>query len=428
MKSKQVYLDNASTTPVDPRVLKAMLPYFKERYGNPSSLHALGRESKNAIETARKNIAKHIGAEPEEIIFTSGGTESDNLAMFGIARAYKEKGKHVIVSGIEHKAILDACKKLEKEGFEITYLDVDKKGLVSLEKLSLSLRRDTILVSIMYANNEIGTIQPIKEIAKIIQEFKTVRHCEESATRQSEKTNRLLRLPHNDRFNNNSLFPIFHTDACQAASALPIKAKELGADALTMSSSKIYGPKGIGCLYLNKKYSSTGSLQAKIEPIIFGGGQERGLRSGTENVAGIVGFSEALSISEKKRVSESKRLIKLRDYFLRRIQKEIDGVLVNGDIKQRLPNNINVSIKGVEGESLLLLLDRYGIYCSTGSACSSLDLSPSYVLLSIGLPLELAHCSVRFTLGRYTKKGDIDYTMKVLVESVKKIRGISSIK
>lgn len=426
MKYKKVYLDNASTTPVDSKVLKAMLPYFKDRYGNPSSLHTLGRESKNAIEASRNNIAKHIGAEPEEIIFTSGGTESDNLAIFGIARAYKEKGKHIIVSIIEHKAILDACKKLEKEGFEITYLNVDKNGLVSLEQLSSSLRPDTILVSIMYANNEIGVIQPLFEISKIINDFKK---RNSQLLISNSQINYKKRQNFNDQKNwklgigtweLGTMSPLFHTDACQAAGALPIKIRELGVDALTMSSSKIYGPKGIGCLYINKK--------CKIEPIIYGGGQERGLRSGTENVAGIVGFSEALSISEKKRVLESKRLTKLRDYFLCRIQKEIDGVLVNGDTKQRLPNNINISIKGVEGESLLLLLDRYGVYCSTGSACSSLDLSPSYVLLSIGLPLELAHCSVRFTLGRHTKKGDIDYTMDVLVKSVAKIRGISSIK
>ncbi|MEK7463368.1 MAG: cysteine desulfurase family protein, partial [Patescibacteria group bacterium] len=393
MKIRKVYLDNASTTPVDPKVLKAMSPYFKDRYGNPSSLHILGRESKNAIETARKNIAKHIGAEPEEIIFTSGGTESDNLAMFGLARAYKEKGKHIIVSSIEHKAILDSCKKLEKEGFEITYLDVDKNGLVSLEQLRSSIRPDTILVSIMYANNEIGTVQPIKEIAKIIQEFKIKNinkpnSCHSALDAESRKHSKSWIPAFAGMTENNSPFPMFHTDACQAVGALPININNLGVDALTMSSSKIYGPKGIGCLYINKKY--------KIEPIIFGGGQERGLRSGTENVAGIVGFSEALSISEKKRVLENKRLTKLRDYFLRCIEKEIEGVLINGDRKQRLPNNINISIKGVEGESLLLLLDRYGVYCSTGSACSSLDLSPSYVLLSIGSPLELAHCSVRF--------------------------------
>jgi len=389
MKIRKVYLDNASTTPTDPKVLKAILPYFQDKYGNPSSLHALGRESKNAIETARNNIAKHIGAELEEIIFTSGGTESDNLAIFGIARAYKEKGRHIIVSSIEHKAILDACKKLEKEGFEITYLEVDKNGLVSLDLLNSSIRPDTILVSIMYANNEIGTIQPIKEISRIIR---------------------------NNKLSN----PIFHTDACQAVGALPIGVEDLGVDALTMSSSKIYGPKGGGCLYINKKY--------RIDPIMVGGGQERGSRSGTENVAAIVGFSEAITISENKRISESKRLIILRDHFLQRIEKEIEGVFINGDKKQRLPNNINLSIKGVEGESLILLLDKYGVYCSTGSACSSLDLDPSHVLIKIGLPLELAHCSVRFTLGRHTKKMDVDYAMEMLLRSVAKIRSISSMR
>lgn len=426
MKIKQVYLDNASTTPVDPKVLKAMLPYFADRYGNPSSLHTLGRESKNAIEIARKNIARHIGSESEEIIFTGGGTESDNLAILGLARANREKGKHLIVLAIEHKAILDSCKKLEKEGFEITYLEVDKNGIISLEQLKSSIRPDTILISIMYANNEIGTIQPLFEIAKIIEDFKK-RNFQYPIS--NFQTNLKKGKNHNDRKNwklgirnleFGTMFPLFHTDACQAVGALPINIKELGVDALTMSSSKIYGPKGIGCLYLNK--------QVKIEPIIFGGGQERGLRSGTENVAAIVGFSEALSVSEKKRVLEGKRLTRLRDYFLRRIEKEIDGVLVNGDIKQRLPNNINISIKGVEGESLLLLLDRHGVYCSTGSACSSLDLSPSYVLLSIGLPLELAHCSVRFSLGRHTKKSDIDYAMEILVKSVEKIKGISTIR
>ena len=392
MKTKQVYLDNASTTPIDPKVLDVMMPYLKDNYGNPSSLHELGRRNKSAIENARINIAKHINAEPDEIIFTSGGTESDNLAMFGLARAYKEKGRHIIVSNIEHKAILDACKKLEKEGFDITYLDVDKNGVVSLDKLRSSLRADTILVSIMYANNEIGTIQPICEMAKIIRQARSKKHC----------------------------YSIFHSDACQATGAMPIDVKELGVDALTMSSSKIYGPKGIGCLYLNKKYS--------IDPIIVGGGQERGIRSGTENVAYIVGFAEALKISEKKRSLESRRLTKLRDYFLARLKKEIKGLSVNGGMKNRLPNNINVSIKGVEGESLVLLLDERGVYCSTGSACSSMDLNPSHVLIKIGLPLELAHCSARFTLGQYTKKADIDYSMRILIECIEKIRSISTIK
>jgi cysteine desulfurase len=268
-------------------------------------------------------------------------------------------------------------------------LDVDKNGIISLDHLKKSIRPDTILVSIMYANNEIGTIQPIKKISKILKESKISN-------------------------------PIFHTDACQAVGALPINVLDLGVDSLTISSSKLYGPKGVGCLYLNKKY--------KIEPIIFGGGQEKGARAGTENVASIVGFAEALVISDKKRVLESKRLTALRDYFLSQIFKKIKDVSLNGSKEERLPNNINISIRGVEGESLLLLLDNVGISCSTGSACSSSDLAPSHVLVSIGLPLELAHCSLRFTLGRYTKKSDIDYTVKMLDLCVKKIRNLSSLK
>jgi cysteine desulfurase len=389
MNKKRVYLDNASTTQIDPKVLSVMLPYLKEKYGNPSSLHFEGQMTKKAIEESRERIVTVIGAEKDEITFTSGGTESDNLAIFGIARANKNKGKHIIVSSIEHKAILDSCKKLEKEGFKITYLSVDKNGIVSLDELKKSIKSDTILVSIMYANNEIGTIEPIKKISKIIKESKISN-------------------------------PIFHSDACQAVGALPIKVKDLGVDAMTISSSKIYGPKGVGCLYLNKK--------CLIEPIIFGGGQEKGIRSGTENIASIVGFSEALKISEKKRIFENKRLTLLRDYFLSKIKKEIEGITINGSIKDRLPNNINISIRGVEGESLLLLLDNKGISCGTGSACSSIDLKPSHVLVQIGVPLELAHCSIRFSLGRYTKKADIDYTVKVLIESVKKVRNMSSVR
>lgn len=381
-------MDNAATTPIDARVLSAMMPYLKNKYGNPSSLHALGRVNRNVIEKSRGNVAACIGSEPEEIIFTSGGTESDNLAMFGIARAYKERGRHIIVSRIEHKAILDACKTLEAEGFSITYADVDRNGFVSPERLRSSIRPDTILVSIMYANNEIGTIQPIKKISNIIK--------------------------------NKNTHAIFHCDACQATGALPMNVQELGVDALTISASKIYGPKGIGCLYINKKYS--------IVPIIVGGGQERGIRSGTENVAFIVGFSEALAMSEKKRLAENQRLTNLRDYFLSRIMSEVKGVSLNGSAEHRLPNNVNVSIRGAEGESLVLLLDREGVYCSTGSACSSKDLNPSHVLVNIGMPLDLAHCSIRFTLGRYTKKGDIDYTMNALSRCVKKIRTISAIR
>ena len=386
---KRIYLDNASTTPIDPKVLGVMLPYLTDKYGNPSSIHYEGRVAKKAIEESRERIAKIVGIKKDGIIFTSGGTESDNLAVLGIARANKEKGKHIIVSAIEHKAVLDSCKKLEKEGFEITYLNVDKNGIVSLESLKKSISRDTILVSIMYANNEIGTIQPIKEIAKIIKESKISN-------------------------------PIFHTDACQAVGALPINIKDLDVDALTISSSKIYGPKGIGCLCLNEN--------CKIEPIIFGGGQERGIRSGTENTAYILGFAEALFISEKKRLSESKRLTKLRDYFIENLIKKITKIIINGGRTKRLPNNINLSLHGVEGESLVLMLDENGISASTGSACSANDLKPSHVISALGGDAELAHSSVRFTLGRYTKKSDIDYTVKMLDLCVKKIRNLSSLK
>ncbi len=385
---KRVYLDNASTTPIDPKVLGVMLPYLMDNYGNPSSIHYEGRVAKNAIEESRKIIAKIVGTKKEGIIFTSGGTESDNIAVFGIARANKEKGKHIIVSAIEHKAVLDSCKKLEKEGFEITYLNVDKKGVVSLESLKKNIRRDTILVSIMYANNEIGTIQPIKEIAKIINESKI---CN----------------------------PIFHSDACQAVGALPININDLNVDALTISSSKIYGPKGIGCLCLKEN--------CKIEPIIFGGGQERGIRSGTENTAYIVGFSEALVISEKKRLSESKRLTKLRNYFIENLIKKIPKIIINGDRVRRLPNNINFSISNIEGESIVLMLDEYGISASTGSACSANDLKPSHVILALGNDVELAHSSVRFTLGRYSTKKDIDYIISVLSKIIEKLWKISSL-
>lgn len=387
--NNRIYLDNASTTPVDPKVLEAMLPYLKEAYGNPSSLHYEGRVAKNAIENSRFKIAKIIGSKPNEIILTSGGTESDNLAILGIARANKNKGNHIITSCIEHKAVLNSCKQLEKEGFEVTYLDVDKNGIISLEQLKSSLKPTTILVSIMYANNEIGSIQPIKEVSKII----------------------------NDSVNSN---PIFHSDACQAPNYLSININDLGLDSMTISSSKIYGPKGIGCLYKNEK--------VKIEPLFFGGDQENSIRPGTENVSSIFGFAKALEISETNHQSENLRLQKLRDYFLTEVLQKINGVSINGGTENRLPNNINISIKGVEGESLVLMLDNEGISCSTGSACSSFDLNPSHVLMQIGIPLELAHCNVRFTLGRYTSKKDINQTIVKLNKCVNKIKGMSSIK
>lgn len=390
---KPIYLDYAAATYIDPRVLKKMVPYLKGNFGNPSSLHLIGRNTKTAIEGARSVIAGILNVEPSEIIFTGSGTESDNLAIFGVAKAYKSFGNHIIVSKIEHKAVFEAAKKLGKEGFEITYLDVDSKGLIKLSEFKKILRKDTILVSIMYANNEIGAVQPITKISKIIRNF---------------------------RKKHNSIFPIFHTDACQAAGALDLKINKLETDLMTLNSSKIYGPKGIGCLYKAEKI--------KLEPLIVGGGQENGMRAGTENTALIVGFAEALKLAEKLRVKESRRLKKLRDYFIKRILKEISNSRLNGHLIKRLPNNVNVSIGGVEGESLMLMLDREGIFASTGSACTSESLEPSHVLLAIGLLSEMAHCSLRFTLGRKTTKSDIDRVLKILPKIVYKLRKISSIK
>jgi cysteine desulfurase len=388
MKKRNIYLDNASTTPVSKEVLSSMLPHFDTFFGNPSSLHRLGRLGREAVEMSRRDIANILGSKSDEIIFTSGGTESANLAILGIARANSGRGKHIIVSCIEHKAILDACHILESEGFTVSYIKVNKDGIISIEDLEDSLRKDTILVSIMYANNEIGTIQPISKISQIVKSY------------------------------NQDI--VFHSDACQAAGLLSMDTRKLGVDAMTISASKIYGPKGMGCLYLKN--------ECKIIPIIVGGGQENRFRSGTENVPAIIGFAKALRIAQKNREKESKKMIVLRDYFINTIIKDIPNIYLNGSRKSRLPNNINISIKGVEGESLLLLLDEMGVYCSTGSACSSVDLMPSYVLLSIGLLPELAHCSIRITLGRHTKKSDIDYALRAFAKSIKRVRGISSLK
>ncbi len=386
----KIYLDYAATTYIDPRVLQKMKPYLTNVFGNASSLYLLGRESKVAIEKARQDVARILNAVPKEIIFTGSGTESDNMAILGIARAYKNEGNHIIVSKVEHKAVIESAKKLEKEGFRVTYLNVDSNGFVKLNEFKKALNKKTILVSIMYANNEVGTIQPIKKISQIIKKFR------------GEK-----------------LLPAFHSDACQAAGAFSLKINEFGVDLLTLNGSKIYGPKGVGCLYVNKNY--------KIEPLIVGGSQERGLRAGTENQALIVGFSEALKLAEKLRKKESERLKKLRDYFIKRVLQTIPRSRLNGHPKNRLPNNINLSFAGVEGESLILMLDQYGIFASTGSACTSHDLSPSHVLMAIGLSEELAHGSLRISLGRKTTKKDLDYVVKVLPSIIENLRKMSAI-
>ncbi|MEK7578485.1 MAG: cysteine desulfurase family protein [Patescibacteria group bacterium] len=387
---RNIYFDHAAATRIDPRVLKRMAPYLTKRFGNPSSLYSLGREARAAIELSRKKVARVLNVNSEEIIFTGSGTESDNLAIFGVAKAYSDKGRHIIVSKIEHKAVLEAAKKLEKEGFEITYLKVDPKGLVDLREFKKALRPDTILVSIMYANNEIGVIQPISQIAEIIQKFRIGR----------------------------SIFhPFFHTDACQAAGALSLDIGKLGVDLLTFSGSKIYGPKGVGCLYKAKNI--------KLEPMIVGGDQENNFRAGTENSALIVGLAEALELAEKLREKESKRLMHLRDYLIKNILERVPKCRLNGHPLKRLPNNINISIAGVEGESLALMLDKHGIFVSTGSACASFDLAPSHVLLAIGLTPEAAYGSLRLTLGRNTTKMEVDRVLKILPKIVYKLRNIS---
>src|SRR3989338_1767972 len=388
---KNIYLDYAATTYVDKSVLNKMLPFFSDFFGNPSSLHRAGRTTKQAIDSARAGIAGIIGAKKEEVIFTGSGTESDNLAIIGAAHANAEFGIHIIVSKIEHKAVLGAAKKLEKEGFGVTYLNVDGSGLVKLPELKKYLKKDTTLVSVQYANNEIGTIQPIFKISKIIKKVR------------GEKR-----------------FPLFHTDACQAAGALAMDVNKLGVDLMTFNGSKIYGPKGIGCLFVKRGVN--------LESQILGGGQEMGLRAGTENVSSIVGLFEALKLAEKIKHRESRRQIRLRNYFIKNVFRSVEGINLNGHIQERLPNNINISVRGVEGESLMLMLDGHDILCSTGSACSSTDLTPSYVLFAIGIPADLAQGSIRITLGRDTDKEKLDYVLKVLPAVVKKLRKISSVK
>jgi cysteine desulfurase len=382
---KKVYMDYAATTPVDPRVLKAMLPFFTKKFGNTMSLHSFGREAKKALENSRETIANLMNAEPEEIIFTSSATEANNLALKGIAFANREKGKHIIVSKIEHHCVLESARWLEKNGFEITYLPVDKYGLIDLGQLENAIRKDTILVSIMHANNEIGTIEPIEEIGKI---------CSEHGV-------------------------YFHTDAAQTFGKIEVDVEKMNVDLLTASSHKMYGPKGAACLFIRKG--------VKIEPLLHGGGHEFGLRSSTVNVASIVGFAEAARICKKVMKKEAEKLAKLRDRLIKGCLKIEDSHL-NGHPKLRLPNNANFWFAFIEGESLIMELDMRGIAASTGSACSSESLEPSHVLLAIGLKPHEAHGSLRLSIGRWTTKKEIDYTLKVLPEAVERLRKISPYK
>lgn len=394
---KRVYLDYAATTPVDQRVVKAMKPYFNKKFGNASSLHETGKQAREDMTQARKKIANFINALPEEIIFTSGGTEADNLALKGIFYSLDSSKKHIITSKIEHHAVLNPCQFLEKQGAEITYLSVDQEGIINLSELKNSIKEETILVSLIYANNEIGTIEPIKEIVQIIREERRKR-------KEKGITNPIY----------------FHTDAVQAFGHLPIDIKDLGVDMLSASAHKIYGPKGVGLLYLKKGIN--------IESLIHGGEHEQGRRASTENIPGIIGFAKAVEIAEQEMEEEKKRLIELRDYLISKILKGIKGSFLNGHSSKRLPNNINISFKGVEGEGMLINLDNFGIDCSTGSACSSATLEPSHVLMAIGKGPELSHSSLRFSLGRWTKKRDLDYLFDKLKLVVERLRRISPLK
>lgn len=380
---KRRYFDYSATTPMDPKVLEEMTPYFTENFGNPSSIYSYGREGKKAVEEARARLAKLIGADPKEIFYTAGGSEADNWAIKGIAAALKEKGNHIITSKIEHHAVLHVCEYLEKHGFEVTYLPVDEYGLINTKDLENAITDQTILISIMFANNEIGTIEPIEEIGRIAKEHNIY----------------------------------FHTDAVQALGNVEIDVKKMNIDLLSMSSHKIYGPKGVGALYIKKGI--------KIDPIIHGGAQERKRRAGTENVPGIVGFGKAAEIACNNFDEHIEKITKLRDKLINGIQENIDYVRLNGHPTKRLPGNVNFSIQYVEGEALLLNLDMLGICGSSGSACTSGSLDPSHVLLAIGLPHEIAHGSLRLSIGRYTNEEDIDYVLQELPKIIDKLRAMS---
>ncbi len=380
---KRVYLDYAATTPTDPEVTKAMEPYLFEKFGNASSIHTFGQEAKKGIEDAREILAKCLGAKPDEIIFNSGGTEADNTAIFGVAYAMQNKGNHIITTAIEHHAVSEPCKFLGKHGFSVTFVGVGKDGIVSAQDIKKAITDKTILISVMQANNEIGTIQPITEIGKIARE--------------------------------SGIY--FHTDAVQTVGHIPVNVDDLNVDLLSLSAHKFYGPKGVGALYVRKG--------TRLEPFLHGGDQERGRRASTHNTPGIVGLGKAIELCRKNMFEEIKFQTALRGRMIKEIPAKISETCLNGHATKRLPNNINFSIKYIEGESILLNLDMAGIAASTGSACTSTSLEPSHVLLAIGLPHEIAHGSLRITMGRWTKKGDIDYLMEHLPGIVDKLRSMS---
>lgn len=380
---KMIYMDHSATTPVKKEVLEEMLPYFSEFYGNPSSVYALSNHSRLAIDKARERVAKAIGAKKTEIFFTGGGSEADNWALKGVAYKNKDKGNHIITTKIEHHAILHTCEYLEKQGFQVTYLDVDEYGMISLENLEKAITDNTILISIMFANNEIGTIQPIREIGELAKKYGV----------------------------------LFHTDAVQAVGSLPIDVKEMNIDLLSMSAHKLYGPKGVGALYIKQG--------TKIDPLISGGAQEKNKRAGTENTPGIVGLGKAIEIAYEHIDENTSYLISLRERLIKGIQEKIQYVKLNGHPEKRLPGNVNFCFQFIEGEALLLSLDMVGIAGSSGSACTSGSLDPSHVLLSIGLPHEIAHGSLRLSLGTGNTEEEVDYAIEKLVGIVDRLRMMS---
>lgn len=378
-----IYLDNAATTKTAPEVVEAMLPYFSEHFGNPSSIYSLGADSKKAVTQAREIIAASLGAASNEIYFTAGGSEADNWALKAAAEAYADKGKHIITSKIEHHAVLHTCGYLEKQGYEVTYLDVDENGLIRIEELEKAIRPDTILISIMFANNEIGTVEPVKEIGAVAKKHGI----------------------------------LFHTDAVQAYAQIPIQVDEMNIDMLSASAHKLNGPKGIGFLYIRKGI--------KIRSFVHGGAQERSRRAGTENVPGIVGFGAAAQRAFRIMDEKSRKELQLRDYLIERIEKEIPYCRLNGDRTKRLPNNVNISFEFIEGESMLIMLDMKGICASSGSACTSGSLDPSHVLLAIGLPHEKAHGSLRMTVSEENTVEEMDTVVKAVKEIVENLRSMS---